>query len=461
MAPQVDNCVQDIISGLSEVKDVISSFIRNYHEKDESVVIRARYISKEINLILNKIKTNVKFSNIYLLSNLEARESLEFIAFLFRELSSKITNIDTLQVYIFNIIEQDFLLIKFYLKCYEEEKYQSKFSLRGLDYTEERLKLTKNIGILKKRIETINETLDDLKQKKTIIEDRYSDINILKKRLDAIFKKVSIEYEHVFGENDSRHTDEKSLVYRLNSVYNDYVASLSFQKKAFKSFLDESNKKTNSILEEINGYLPGSVTIGLSRAYSEKKESESKELDENKKKFRRIVYFISLIAAIPLFFIFHEFYFEKTSLPTLLSQIPFLSACVFPILVPFVWLGIHINRNININKKLIEEYAYKEAISKTVTGLSEQVKQLNDDSVKKDIQEQLIRLIISSGENNPGQYISSHNKSDYFLLELLKGTNLISNKIKDSPIIEFISLLVSKEIEKNQNDKQKEDESKQ
>lgn len=82
---------------------------------------------------------------------------------------------------------------------------------------------------------------------------------------------------------------------------------------------------------------------------------------------------------------------------------------------------------------MIEEYAYKEAISKAVTGVSEQIKALKDEEASQEIYENLIRLVISASADNPGKYITEYNKCDNPVVEMLSDPKKFEKLLEKTP----------------------------
>ena len=96
---------------------------------------------------------------------------------------------------------------------------------------------------------------------------------------------------------------------------------------------------------------------------------------------------------------------------------------IVPIYAPVVWVGLTSSKKVNQSKRLIEEYAHKEAISKTYEGLSREVGKLDDE---ENLKERLLFNIISTSAENPGKLIQGFNKPDYPMLEIIdKFTKLL------------------------------------
>ena len=155
------------------------------------------------------------------------------------------------------------------------------------------------------------------------------------------------------------------------------------------AFLKNANNSKDAVVKEIRSYLPDSVTAGLAGAFNKKKEEENNERNVTSERFSKLIGVILGIAFLP-FVVYVTWLFQGKGLEEVIQKIPNMTIAVLPLYIPLIWLGIHFNRRINLSKKLIEEYAYKEAVCKSFAGLSEQIEAIND---KKTIQELRLKLI--------------------------------------------------------------------
>ena len=184
------------------------------------------------------------------------------------------------------------------------------------------------------------------------------------------------------------------------------------------AFLKNANNSKDAVVKEIRSYLPDSVTAGLAGAFNKKKEEENNERNVTSERFSKLIGVMLGIAFLP-FVVYVTWLFQGKGLEEVIQKIPNMTIAVLPLYIPLIWLGIHFNRRINLSKKLIEEYAYKEAVCKSFAGLSEQIEAINDKKTIQELRLKLIDLVMSVNSENPGKYITQYDKCDNPAIELL------------------------------------------
>lgn len=87
-------------------------------------------------------------------------------------------------------------------------------------------------------------------------------------------------------------------------------------------------------------------------------------------------------------------------------------------------------------KRLAEEYAHKEALSKTFQGLEEQISRLDNSETAAELKIKLLYNLVSVSAENPGKLIPNYNKADNPLMEFLDKSIAVSeslDKLKNIP----------------------------
>lgn len=268
-------------------------------------------------------------------------------------------------------------------------------------------------------------------------------INDMLSKSTELKTEISDLYDDVFGYETESGEHEEGLKEELDNTYNELSENMKILSQNFillkKDKEDELNKviseareKHEAIVAEIRSHLPDGVAAGLAGAYNEKKETETQTMEEAYKKFDSLLKWMVGVAVLP-FLVYVIWLFNGKPLEEIIKAIPNMTFAVLPLYAPLVWLGIHLNKKINLSKKLIEEYAYKEAISKAVTGISEQIKLIKDEKTSQEIYENLIRLVISASADNPGKCITEYNKCDNPVVEMLSDPQKFEKLFEKTP----------------------------
>jgi DNA repair exonuclease SbcCD ATPase subunit len=202
----------------------------------------------------------------------------------------------------------------------------------------------------------------------------------------------------------------------------------------------------NLLNKRIESLLPNALTAGLSHAFSQKKEEEDGAYDKHKKQFSNGIIGMIIVSLIP-FSISLISIITGTQLNVIIDRAPKLAIAILPLYVPVLWLSISSSKKMNLSKRLIEEYAHKEVLSKTFEGLSQQVTDLSDESISNELKIRLLQDFIQMYSENPGKLISDYNSSDHPIMELLENSNKLEktiNRLEKIPGMSKVAELLEK-----------------
>jgi len=156
---------------------------------------------------------------------------------------------------------------------------------------------------------------------------------------------------------------------------------------------EDSNKQWEgsyqTLYEKINGLLPRATATGLSFAYQQQKRSLQAPII-----ISSIVLILSLGAM--MWFSWETFSSIKNfedSLKGIVSRLPFF--------IPAVWLAYLAAKQQNKHQRLQQEYIYKETLSKSYEAYKREVDQLPDSAEKTQLQQDLIRSMVTMFDFNP------------------------------------------------------------
>ena len=196
------------------------------------------------------------------------------------------------------------------------------------------------------------------------------------------------------------------------------------------------------------------MTAGLSFAYKEKRESEEHQKNISTWVFILSIIALFLISIIPVYINYQLYIEEGKKLEKVVSNIPNLFLFIIPLYFPLLWLAWLSNKSINLSKRLIEEYSYKEVLSKTYEGLNDKIQSLEDAKNSSDLKTKLLFNIVMMSSENPGKLITDYNKTDNPLMEILdKSSSLASafDKFSNIPGLNKIARILDIKQQKAEN----------
>src|SRR5690606_38175611 len=103
-----------------------------------------------------------------------------------------------------------------------------------------------------------------------------------------------------------------------------------------------------------------------------------------------------------------------------IRRIPRLVLAIIPMYIPVLWLAYSANKKLNLSKRLIEEYAHKEVLSRTYEGLSTQIASIQNPEQSEELKFRLLANFLQVSSENPGKLISNYEASDHPIMEALE-----------------------------------------
>ena len=336
--------------------------------------------------------------------------------------------------------------------------YQSR--LNGLLETSQ-LQLAPIEARAKEQLRKIIEVADELDNARSGADDAndilvkvnaiFKTINSRKNDIDEIYYELNgQEKENELG--DKVHVD--GLADLLESAYNklsDKVGKLEdlIQVKRnditeilnqltlaaaerFNNFIETSNSEKNGIVLKLRELLPNAMTAGLSSAYNKKRRLEEKESGRQKVVFLRAIIAMTVFAFLPIAINVYYFYGENVNADVLIKNFPYLLSIILPLYIPVLWIANSANKNINLSKRLVEEYSHKEVLAKTFEGLSHQISEISASSpdIATELRVKLLYNLLEVSSENPGKLISDYKKGDHPLLDALEKSGQLSDAFK-------------------------------
>jgi uncharacterized protein YoxC len=252
---------------------------------------------------------------------------------------------------------------------------------------------TEEITSLKSELNDISELYNDFVKKPSTavlskaekLNETFEKVNEYSSEISEIETKVQEFETKVFGKTAE---DKESLKFKLNDL-----------KSQHEELHGEWEGNFETLSTKIEGLLPGATSAGLAQSYFEQKKSY---------KTPNIIW----SAVFTLTMIGMVYYAIKTvndsadignAFMNILSRAPFF--------IPTIWLALFASKQQSQNRRLEQEYAYKESLAKSYDGYKREIEKLPDSEEKNEIMEKLIRSMVDAAGFNPSSTLEkvSHN----------------------------------------------------
>lgn len=321
------------------------------------------------------------------------------------------------------------------------------------DYEESYKILNDKILNLSSFIEDYPELDDSLANINAFVTDVEANVNKSKAGLTSINlrrKEVEEFHQELFGYNDTDESGEEvrvnGLKHQLEEGYGELGDSIKKTEERvikvkseyegnFKDFEQSHKLKYEQINQEISSLLPAALTAGLSSAFSTKKIQEESNSIILQSRFSKGINLLIGASIIP-FIVSLVLLIQGEDFDKVILKIPRLVLAIIPMYIPILWLTYSANKKLNLSKRLIEEYAHKEVLSKTYEGLSKQINNLENDEQTKELKYRLLSNFLQVTSENPGKLISNYESSDHPVMEALEQSykfQIAMDKLENVP----------------------------
>ena len=399
----------------------------------------------------------------------------------------------------FNEIEQlaSVLTDKFNeLEVLVNENIESKRSinsqLKGIEQKEQLItKIQENINSthtqIKPLIDSINQSttiLSEITNLRNSISTKHTESLEVQKKIENLYElatkqKLDITKikNQIAGYNQKNpETGEEEFVDGLKQELEQSFSDLqedfsneqtniqSFQEEKnteVKAFLNDMKTKYDDLINQIESLLPQAMTAGLSSAYQAKRQAEEETYKSAYSTFKNSLRWMFAVAIVPVGLGIYMFFNLHYDIQTIINDTPKIMTAVLALYAPIFWLAYSANKRMNLSKRLIEEYTYKESLSKTFEGLSKQIENIENEDIANDLKSKLLYIIVSMNSENPGKLIKGYNKPDHPVMDIINNSVKLTDSIQNlaqmpilgkicSPIVDAIN--EQKQIQLNKID---------
>ena len=211
-----------------------------------------------------------------------------------------------------------------------------------------------------------------------------------KKAINEIKVEIEDFQNEVFGYENAKGVEFPGIKSKIEGQVQD-----------FKKLYDQNSDKQKKLLDEIEKLLKGASTVALAKAFKEHKDS-----------FKGVnmwwmILFVAAIASIMIMsvYIFSVANYEVHDMwKGTLGNLPFIGGAI--------WLAVYASKQRSQNKRLQEEYAFKEDVAKIYYGLKKEVEELDDSTLGKELKDRIIHILVDAVSLNPSDTLESSTHND-------------------------------------------------
>lgn len=303
--------------------------------------------------------------------------------------------------------------------------------------------LTTEINSLKETITSLETKEQNLQSKldeinnfsSTIFEEEDEEGNVLSDQIEGFveefkeYKKEIIELkqeideykEKLFGSEDEEGNEILGLNHKIESLKTQLQTTIKESQGELDEFLNKNIQKRDELFDKIEGLLKGASTVALAKAFNDHKISFN---ISNYIWMGLFVVSILSMMGLSLWGFANANYEFKDMWKYTLGNLPFIGGAI--------WLAIYSSKQRSQNKRLQQEYGYKEDVAKIYYGLKVEIEELGETELGRKLNESVLKLIIDVVSLNPSVSLDSKSHNDSGpILDSLKSIAEVVKNIKN------------------------------
>jgi len=199
------------------------------------------------------------------------------------------------------------------------------------------------------------------------------------RRGDLIEKKRKEGIE-ILEDDDGEYWIEESVTLgkkdELINLIDEFTDLRGKHLSELEALKDKSQKRCESLFNEIEKLLPGATSSGLASAYKEAKETHEKIVTRWELIFAVIVVALVVFPSVILIPKLGEIFSQSTvNFEMLIGRLLVL----IPIELPLFWIGFKAIKVANQHRRISEEYRHKWAVASSFLGMRKQIEEISDE----------------------------------------------------------------------------------
>jgi hypothetical protein len=234
------------------------------------------------------------------------------------------------------------------------------------------------------------------KSKADQVNEAYTKITKDKIKVEEDLKTIDSFKFNLFGDEESKQTGQKQR-------FDTYEEEIKQKKKTW-------DENADSLFKKIEGLLPGATSTGLAKAYQDQRKSYDWPYW-----LWAGVFVLTMIGII-------YFAIEHIKVANSFSDAIMIIISRLPIFIPAFWLAIFASKQQSQNKRLQQEYAFKEVLTKSYEADKREIEKLPESTEKNKLSAKLLEIMIDAAKYNPSDTLNNkaHNESPPSILDLFK-----------------------------------------
>ncbi len=310
------------------------------------------------------------------------------------------------------------------------------------DFEKTKKVLNSEIETIKELISTIEEKENELQVKLDKISEFHSTIfegdtdgNVISEEIEGFvdeFNEYKKEVENhkenieeykfeLFGHEDEEGNEVTGLKHKIESLKKQLQGTIKKSQADLDSYYSSNSKKQEDLFNKIEGLLKGASTVALAKAFKEHKDSFV-----TSNYIWMVLFVISVLSmmGISLWGFINANYEFKDMWKYTLGNLPFIGGAI--------WLAIYSSKQRSQNKRLQQEYAFKEDVAKIYYGLKQEIEELGESEMGNKLMSKMLETVLIVVSINPSETLDSKSHNDKGpIVEALNNATEIINKMKE------------------------------
>lgn len=252
-----------------------------------------------------------------------------------------------------------------------------------------------------------NEEISELKSELADIKNLYDEF-VNKPNTSTLSKaeKLNETVEKINGYNDDIAEIESKVTAFETNIFgkteddkSSLKSKLADLKSKHEGLYNDWESRFDTLSTKIEGLLPGATSAGLAKSYFDQKNSY---------KWPNIIW-SGVFTLTMVGMVYYAVLTIKDSTGVSNAFMNILSRA--PFFIPTIWLALFASKQQSQNRRLEQEYAYKESLAKSYDGYKREIEKLPESEEQNEIMEKLVRTMVDAAGFNPSSTLekTSHN----------------------------------------------------
>lgn len=253
------------------------------------------------------------------------------------------------------------------------------------------------------------------------IEGFVDEFKDYRKEIDSHKEDIEKYKNELFGHEDEKGNEVTGLDHKIENLKTQLQNSIKKSQTELDSFYTLNSKRQEELFDKIEGLLKGASTVALAKAFKEHKDSF---VTSNLIWMVLFVVSIMSMMGISLWGFINANYEFKDMWKYTLGNLPFIGGAI--------WLAIYSSKQRSQNKRLQQEYAFKEDVAKIYYGLKQEIEELGESELGNKLMSKMLETVLNVVSINPSETLDSKSHNDKGpIVEALNNSTEMIKKLKN------------------------------